>query len=101
MFDVPVIAHGRIIASGLVSETPCLIYSICGIGLADTSNVYTVYDGQNTEGKVKFRLVAGAYSADFRLYACPLHFTKGLYIDFTTNGSEVFIQYLQALTKDL
>lgn len=82
-------------ASGKVSERPCLIYCICGIGIAQTSNVYGIHDGQTSGDKRRFRLVAGSYSADFRLYASPLYFTKGIYIDFTTNGEEVTVQYLE------
>lgn len=95
MNESHIITLGRPTASGVVCETPCLIHSICGIGIAQASNVYSVYDGQNTEGKLRFRLVAGSYQADFRLFAAPLYFHKGLYIEFTTNGEEVFVQYLE------
>lgn len=95
MDDARLIGYRRVTASGVVSKTPCLLYSICGIGIGDTSNVYTVHDGQSTGGKVKMRLVAGSYSADFRLYAAPLYFAKGIYIAFTTNGSEVALQFMQ------
>jgi len=95
MDEPRLISNDRVTASGCVSKGPCLLYSICGIGLAQASNVYTVYDGQTTGDKVKFRLVAGSYAADFRLYACPMCFTKGLYIDFTTNGEEVSFQILE------
>lgn len=82
-------------ASRVVSNTPCLIYSICGIGITEDSNVYGIHDGQTTEGERRMRLVAGSYSADFRLFASPLYFAKGLYVDFTTNGEEVFVQFLE------
>lgn len=88
----------RPIVSGLISSQPCLVYSICGIGIAQASNVYTIHDGQNVDGDIVMRLVAGVYSADFRLFASPLFFAKGLYVDFTTNGEEVFVQYLQVAT---
>ena len=95
MDESRLIALGRPTVSGVVSEKPCFVYSICGIGIAETSNVYTIYDGQTTAGKVMMRLVADSYSADFRLYASPLYFAKGIYVDFTTNGEEVSIQYLE------
>lgn len=85
----------RVIASGLVTEKPCLVYSVCGIGIAETSNVYSVHDGYSIAGEVEFRLVAGSYSADYRLFAQPWFFAHGLYIDFTTNGEEVAIQFLE------
>lgn len=95
MDESRLISLGRVTASGRVSERPCFVYSICGIGLAQASNVYTIYDGHSTAGKAMFRLVAGQYAADFRLFASPLYFANGLYVDFTTNGEEACIQFLE------
>lgn len=95
MDESRLIALGKVVASGRVSEKPCLVYSICGIGIADATNVYTIYDGHSTAGKDMMRLVAVAYSSDFRLYASPLYFANGIYVEFTTNGSEVSIQYME------
>lgn len=85
----------RVTASGIVSESPCLVSSICGLGIASTTNLYTIYDGTGTGGKVKMRLVAVAYDSDFRLYVPPLFFANGIYVDFTTNGSEVTVHFQQ------
>lgn len=85
----------RIVKSAVISEKPCLVNTICGIGLAETSNVYRVYDGHDSTGKFKFTLVAGSYTPDFRLFAPPLYFANGIYVEFTTNGEEVCCQYLQ------
>lgn len=95
MDEARLIALDRVTATGRVSEKPCLVHSICGIGIADTSNVYTIYDGQSSAGKPMMRLVAGSYASDFRLFASPLYFSKGIYVDFTTNGSEVVIQFME------
>lgn len=95
MDESRLIALGRAVASGVVSEKPCFVYSICGIGIADATNVYTIHDGHSTTGKAIMRLVSVAYSADFRLFATPLFFAHGIYVDFTTNGSEVTLQYLE------
>ncbi len=95
MDESRLISLERVVASGVVSKKPCLIYSICGIGIAETSNVYTIYDGQSVAGDIIMRLVAGSYASDFRLFASPLYLSKGLYVDFTTNGEEVMIQFLQ------
>lgn len=95
MDESRLIQLGRVTASGILSNKPCLIYSICGIGLAETDNTYSIYDGSSSEGKLKMRMVAGAYAADFRLYAVPLFFSQGIYIDFTTHGEEIFAQILE------
>ncbi len=85
----------KISASGLFTDRPCLVYSLCGVGVADATNVFTVYDGHNTTGRDIMRLVSIAYSSDFRLFASPLFFAKGLYVEFTTNGAEFFAQFME------
>lgn len=95
MDESRLITLARPTASGRVSDKPCLIHSVCGIGIASTSNVYTIYDGSDNTGKVMMRLVAGSYSSDFRLFAAPLYFGRGIYIDFTTNGEEVVLQFME------
>jgi len=83
----------RATASGVVSKSPCFVSTVSGLGLAQASNVYTIYDGHNTEGKVKMRLAAGQYSSDFRLFVPAMYFAKGVYVDFTTNGEECVVQF--------
>ena len=95
MNEPRVIEFARATASKCLCQTPCFVYSICGIGLANTDNTYTIYNGQNAEGKLKMILVAGAYQADFRLYAVPLYFSKGFYVEFTTSGEELTVQLLE------
>jgi len=95
MYESQIIKVERVTASVCLCKTPVFVYSICAIGLAQTDNTYKIYDGQNSEGKHKFTMVAGAYQADFRLFAAPVLFAKGLYIDFTTHGEEVAVQYME------
>lgn len=95
MDESQLISLERVTASGIVSEKPCLIYSICGVGVAGSTNVFTIYDGQGTGGKIIMTLVTVAYNSDFRLFASPLYFSKGIYVEFTTNGSEVTLQFMQ------
>lgn len=95
MDESRLIELARAVKSGVVSQKPCLVYSLCGIGIADASNVYTIHDGQTSSGDQIMTLVAGTYSSDFRLFASPLYFSKGLYVEFVTNGEEVSIQLMQ------
>ena len=94
MDEVQLVKTERIVASGIFTKSPCLIYCISGLGVTEATNVFTVYNGTNTSGENKFRLACIAYSSDFRLFASPLFFPKGLYVEFTTNGTEVFAQYM-------
>lgn len=95
MDEVRLIKLGRLTASGLACDRPCLVYSICGIGVADATNLYRIYDGFNTSDDLIMSLVAVSYVADFRLFSPGLYFAKGIYVEFTTNGAEVFVQYLE------
>lgn len=95
MEESRLIALERLVASGIISRKPCLVYSICGVGIASATNVFTIHDGQSTDGKVKMTLCTVAYNSDFRLFASPLYFGQGVYVDFTTNGSEVTVQLMQ------
>lgn len=95
MDEARLIKLDRLTASGVFTARPCLVSCLCGIGVADATNVYTIYDGFDTAGKAIMRLVAVAYTPDFRPFNPPLYFARGLYVDFTTNGSEVFAQFLE------
>lgn len=95
MDDVRSLRIERLTGSGSFTKRPCLVYSLCGIGVADSTNVYTIHDGFGTNDRVIMRLVSIAYTPDFRPFYIPLYFAKGLYVDFTTNGVEVFAQYLE------
>ena len=94
MDEVQLVKSEKLGASGIFTKSPCLVYSIAGVGVAAATNVFTVYNGTNTSGENKFRLVTVAYNSDFRLFASPLFFPQGLYVEFTTNGDEVFAQYM-------
>ncbi|KKN12993.1 hypothetical protein LCGC14_1010760 [marine sediment metagenome] len=93
MEESKLITLKTVTASGQVCNTPCLIHSICGIGIAGTTNVYGIHNGHGTSDPRKFRLVAGSYSADNRSFSPPAFFSKGLYVDFTTGGDEVTVQF--------
>ncbi|KKL20739.1 hypothetical protein LCGC14_2452470, partial [marine sediment metagenome] len=88
MEDSKLITLKTMTASGQVTTTPCLVYSICGISLALSANVFGIHNGHGTSDPRKLRLVGGTYSADNRSFSPPAFFSKGLYVDFTTGGHE-------------
>ena len=85
----------RLAASGLVCDRACLVSFIAGIGWSAGANRFHVYDGFDTGGELKMSLVAKLYTADVRPFPIPLLFSRGLYVDFETNGYECFVQYLE------
>lgn len=95
MDEARLISLGRLTASGLVTDRACLVYSICSIGTSQTSNVFNIFDGFNTGGKHIMTLGGAQYFSDFRLFAMPLYFAKGVYVEFATNGTECFVQYME------
>ena len=86
---------GRLAASGLLTDRACYIFAMCGIGIDAAANVFNVYDGFNTSDRQIMTLGGIQYQPDFRSFSTPLFFAKGVYIDFTTNGSSFFIQYAE------
>ncbi len=90
-----IVKFEKLTASGQFTDKPCLVYSLTGIGVADATNVFTVYDGYNNAGKNIMRLVTIAYTPDVRPFSPALYFAKGLYVEFTTNGAEFFAQFME------
>ena len=82
----------RLEASGVVYDKACLVFSLCGVGIANATNQITIYDGFGTNDKKIMTLVGAAYESDFRRFDSPLFFAKGIYADFTTNADEFFAQ---------
>jgi len=85
----------RLEASGQAFDRPCLIYSLCGLGLATTTNRIGLYDGFSTSDRQIMTLVGTQYLADFRSFPCPLYIKRGLYVDFATNADEFFVQLFE------
>ena len=85
----------RLIASGQAFDKPCLIYSLCGLGLATTTNQIDLYDGFSTSDIQIMSLVGTQYLADFRSFPVPLFIKRGLYVDFATNADEFFVQLFE------
>ena len=83
----------RLSASGQAVLKPCFVYSLCGLGIAQTTNQINIYDGFSTSDRHIMSLVGTKYYADFRVFPCPIFFTKGIYVSFATNASECFIQF--------
>lgn len=95
MEEARLITLGRRTTSGQVTDRACLVYSICGIGTGAATNVFNVFDGFDTGGKQIMTLAGVQYQPDFRPFSPPLYFAKGVYVEFATNGTECFIQYLE------
>ena len=85
----------RLTASGQAFDRPCLIYSLCGLGLATATNEIDLYDGFSTSDKQIMSLVGTQYLSDFRSFPCPLYLKRGLYVNFTTNSDEFFVQLFE------
>ena len=82
-------------ASGQAFDKGCLIYSLCGLGIAAATNQIDIYDGFSTSDKQIMSLVGTQYLSDFRSFPCPLYLKRGLYVNFTTNSDEFFVQLFE------
>jgi len=85
----------RLVASGSVTDRACYIFVMCGMGISAATNVFNLYDGFGTSDRQVMTLGGIQYQPDFRSFSTPLFFAKGVYIDFTTNGTSFFIQYAE------
>lgn len=85
----------RLTTSGLVFRKPCVIFSICCIGTGASTNVFKLYNGFSTADRQVMTLGGIQYVPDFRNYSMPLFMSKGVYIDFTTNGTECLVQFAE------
>ena len=85
----------RLVVSGLVTGRACYVFALCGIGVTAATNVFGVYDGFSTSDRQIMILAGIGHTPDFRSFPTPLFFAKGVYIDFSTNGTSFFIQYAE------
>lgn len=83
----------RLIASGVISDRPCVIFSIGCIGTGASTNIFKLYNGFDTNDQQIMTLGGVQYVVDFRNFFVPLFLSKGVYIEFATNGTECFVQF--------
>lgn len=84
----------RITSSRVLCKGPCLVHFV----LADPSNAanassLTVYDGESTNGDLKF-VLESKFANPCCTFPLPAYFRRGLYIDLTTNVESCTVQYL-------
>lgn len=85
----------RLTASGIVFRRPCVIFSIGCIGTGAATNVFKLYNGFDTADRQVMTLGGIQYAPDFRNFSMPMFMSKGVYIDFTTNGTECIVQFAE------
>lgn len=85
----------RHVASGLITDRACLVFSACAIGTSAATNIFNLFDGFSTGDKQIMTFAGIRYQSDFRNFNPPLYFAKGAYIEFATNGTEFFMQYAE------
>ena len=82
-------------ASGLICDEPCWLYSL---ELAENNNSHAqikLYDGQNTEGKVRTSIRSNVYLTASIVYNVPKFFSKGLYIELADGSADFNGQFLK------
>ena len=85
----------RHVASGLITDRACLVFSACAIGTSAATNILNLFDGFSTSDRQVMTFAGIRYQPDFRNFNPPLFFGKGAYIEFATNGTEFFIQFAE------
>ena len=89
----PDIVTELVTADKLVTANPCRLYSFIAVGLADATNLYYLRDGDTVAADIKVTVATIAYTTVPAVFAEPVRFKHGLFVQFATNGAYVFVQY--------
>lgn len=82
-----------LLASKLVCNKPCWLYSVIVGEISASYGEFTLYDNQAASGKIRLRVFVAQYFTEPLIFKHPIRFKKGLYLDFTTNGTYAFVQF--------
>lgn len=84
----------RITASGLICDRPCWVYSMIGNDYDSASSLMNVHNGRDTGGEIKLDLSGTTYGSDIVVFNIPVYFSKGVYVNFASNGYSCFAQFI-------
>lgn len=80
-------------ASGLVCAKPCWLFAVIAGSTQTTAKVLTIRDGSVVTDDIKMKLYCSVYNNPAVVFAMPVYFKKGLYLEFATNVDFAFVQY--------
>lgn len=82
-------------AGGIVSERPCYVYAIIAVASNAAYSEWAFRDGETAADTSRLNVTMPQYQTIPIVFRKPIRFDKGLYVQFVTAGSYVFIQYKQ------
>lgn len=81
-------------ASALLTDRPHYVQSMYFGPHATLVAQYKIYLGSSTAGELLYHVTLSAGIPLFLDFEVPLYFSRGLYVEFASNGSSVTVQYL-------
>lgn len=82
-----------ITGSGIISERPIWVYAIIVVASNAAYSEFAFRNGETAADTSKLNVTAPQYHTVPIIFRRPVRFSKGLYIQFVTAGSYVFVQY--------
>jgi hypothetical protein len=83
----------------LITSEPCYVYAVIALASSAAYSQFSFRNGQTAAGASKLELTGAAYLTIPVVLKYPIYFDKGLFCEFVTAGSYVFIQYKLASGK--
>lgn len=83
----------RVIADGVVSNTPSLIYSLTITSDSGGAGTATVYDGSSPKADQKVDISTIDDDTRHHNYFPPMYFRRGIYVDLGSNITSVVVRY--------
>jgi hypothetical protein len=80
-------------ASGIVTNSPCWLFSIVGSSSSATSVILTVRDGILEASLAKMILYCSLSCNPAIVFNQPVYFKNGLYLQFATGVNAANVQY--------
>jgi len=84
----------RITSSGLICDRPCWVFSLIGNDYSNTYSLMNVHNGRSTAGTIILDLAGNSNGSDIVVFNQPVYFTKGVYVEFSSNGYSCFVQFV-------
>lgn len=84
----------RTTSSGVVSNTPALVFSLSLTSDGSGNATATIHDGSSTSAEAKLDLATPTKDSQHIAYWLPVFFTRGIYASHGNNVTSVVVRYM-------
>jgi len=94
MFDIMKIQTAFVLASGLITDKPCWLFSVICTESSTTPKSLYLRDGLVDGTPIILMLPAVVYGNGVAIFNYPVRFKNGLYLVFDSGLETAFVQFL-------